>query len=181
MKRSNLVPTLLLTLAGAACSGAMNVETTTAPPAALSGGSYSWASGTGGVAGNLQLSRNAGVDVLIREVIDEELAARGWRHVESGGDVDVAYVAALERELDVQEVNDLFRYRGRMWTVTNVEVRAYERGTLIIDLSDPEADEPLWRGAAEAELHRDDRDYRERRLREAVQAILAELPSGTDR
>ena len=114
-------------------------------------------------------------------MVDEELAARGWRRVDEGGDVGVAYVAALERELAVDEVNDLFRYRGRLWTVSNVEVREFERGTLILDLTDPESGEPLWRGAAEAELHSEDRDYRERRLREAVQAILTELPTGSDR
>ena len=167
MNRMPLVFTAALVFSFSACGPTMTVETSGAPPTPIAIGSYSWTTNAGGVAGNLQLARNAGVDERIREVMYTGYPFHRW--------------SALERELAVDEVNDLFRYRGRLWTVSNVEVREFERGTLILDLTDPESGEPLWRGAAEAELHSEDRDYRERRLREAVQAILTELPTGSDR
>ena len=163
-----------------ACGPGVRVQSPASPRANLPGQTYSWVGGSDGVDGEMLLAGNPGVDGLIRTVIDAEMEARGFSEAESGaGSFGVAYAAALERTVEVEEVNDFFRYRRTGYLVSWDEVTTFDLGSLVLDISDPSTGSLIWRGVAEADLHRDDREYRESKLREGVRALLDELVNRT--
>lgn len=170
---------LSLAALGSACAPSMTIDSTVAPGASIEAGqTYSWRAGSGGVHGDPRMRNNPLLDQTVKDVIDEELQARGFRRVSSGAsDLGVAYVAAVERRVDIDEVNDFLRYRRGTFLVTQTNVREINQGSLVIDFTQGASGALLLRGIAEAELHEDDREYREEKLREGVRAIIDELTS----
>jgi hypothetical protein len=75
--------------------------------------------------------------------VGRELAAKGLREVESGGDMLVSYHAGVNAKTDFQQTG----YFGR-----NVTVRQYKEGTLVLDLADGRSQQLVWRGTAEGEV-----------------------------
>lgn len=169
-----------LALFTAACASSVQVESVVPPDAAplQPGQTYAWRPGSGGVDGDLRTAGNRSLDELIKTLVDDEMSNHGYRRVEGEADLMLAYVAAVERELRVEELDELFRYRRRMYVVTRTDVEAYDVGSLVLDITDGTSGDLLWRGGAQADLHSENRDYREAKLREGVKALIAELPSG---
>jgi hypothetical protein len=122
----------------------------------------------------------------VREAVDDELRAKGFRLVDGPADFEVAWDAWVQPRSDVTAFPSWgfgfggFRGGPGFWGVglgSDVYVDQYDEGMLIIDILDPETGRLLWRGTAESRL-REDRtpEQRTKRVRDAVHAILERFP-----
>jgi hypothetical protein len=127
----------------------------------------------------------AGVDTLTTQRIirsmDAELAARGFRKLESGTpDFLVHALAAIHQRLEAVPTTTTVGYGWRGGTLaygTGTEIRSYDEGTLILDVISPGTKQLVWRGTAKAAVS-DGRspEEREARIREGVAMILENFP-----
>ncbi len=86
----------------------------------------------------------------IRRNIDEQLALKGFRLVEEGGDLFVFYHLGSEQMLQVQQT----MYSGMdLWATSRVggsmNNKEITQGAIIVDLLDAGAKQLVWRGIAE--------------------------------
>jgi Domain of unknown function (DUF4136) len=79
--------------------------------------------------------------------IDEQLAAKGWRRVDSGGETTVN---AFESMKDQKSLNTFYSGGGWSWgggfSTTTVDVT--EIGTLVVDIFDSQTKKLMWRGVS---------------------------------
>ena len=93
-------------------------------------------------------------DSRVKYAIDQQLAAKGWMQVSSGGDVNLV---AIEKT-SVQQQYDTFydgfggrrRFGGFGESTTTVE--NYRVGTLIVSMFDGNSKQLIWRGTASSDL-----------------------------
>ncbi|HEY6186321.1 MAG TPA: DUF4136 domain-containing protein [Pyrinomonadaceae bacterium] len=145
---------------------------------------YTWASGVS--------ARNPLIDQQIRNSMEGQLAAKGLRRVELGGDLSVLYIAAVEKDIEVstgrwKETGDWMRQTvsgmrvgSQMWDV--------EVGTLVVCLSDSTGKNLLWRGAARTMLDkrsnkqnaieavREDARRIEKKVRKSLEKMFKQYP-----
>jgi hypothetical protein len=93
-------------------------------------------------------------DARIQSAVDEQLAAKGWTKVASGGDVAVVAIKTTQTQRTLQTFYDGFgggwRWRGfgGIGEATTTE-QDYKEGTLVVDLYDAKTKQLIWRGSAE--------------------------------
>ncbi len=82
---------------------------------------------------------SAWLDARIRRAVEKELSRRGCQLAPAGSaDFLVAYHVALARKLDVAKIEHVYGYAARRGTPVTAELtRAYEEGSLIIDVLGP--------------------------------------------
>jgi hypothetical protein len=145
---------------------------------------YSWASGTP--------AKNPLIDQQIRSSIEGQLAAKGLRPVEKGGDVSVLYFVAVDRDLQVSTASWDTTKDWMRQTATGISVRNQmwdvEVGTLMVCLSDPSTSNPLWRGTAKATLDKrssnesamkaiaEDAKKADKKIKKAVEKMFKQYP-----
>jgi hypothetical protein len=115
----------------------------------------------------------------IREAVERELAARGFRQVEDvTPDFFVAYHLSIEQKLDVYTVNrGYYGAYGYYMGWPETEVRQYDEGTLVIDVADARDKEVVWRGLAVGRVRQQATpEQRTQAVNDAVAAILAKFP-----
>jgi Domain of unknown function (DUF4136) len=144
---------------------------------------YSWVSGVA--------AKNPLIDQQIRTNIEEQLAARGLRRIEAGGDLSVLYMASVEKDLEValgrgettkdwmRQTTSGFNVRSQSWDV--------DVGTLVVSLSDASGKNLLWRAAAKTMLERksrknpmetmtEDAGKAEKKIRKALDKMFKQYP-----
>ena len=130
---------------------------------------YGWLEGRQQGTGALRMGPEA-FDEMVRDVVDRQLAARGFEKVDDGADFLVRYHAAVDAELRMQSVR---RDRGG----SNIAVPTqYKKGTLLLDVVEPGSEAVIWRGSASAEIDRMPREQRRERLYDVVGRMLDQLP-----
>lgn len=121
-------------------------------------------------------------DERVKSAIDNELAAKGWQQVPSGGDV---LLCAREATRNQQELNTYyngfggFRRFGGFGTATTT-VDTYQVGTLIVDIFDAGTKNLLWRGAASDTLSSKP-EKNTKALQKNVEKMFKKFPPGSDR
>jgi hypothetical protein len=114
----------------------------------------------------------------MRSALETVLAARGYAQVEDGADIAVAYHLGIEKKIDVTTLyypSPIIRhsYVG----TAEVQVREYERGTLLIDMLTANNERLVWRGTTQARLHESGTpQQRDERARRAAEAVLDRFP-----
>jgi hypothetical protein len=91
----------------------------------------------------------------IQADVDGQLAAKGWKRVASGGDVNVAAFGKLSEEENIQSFYNGFPGWGwQGWGgAGTVSTNAPERvGNLTVDLFDAQSKKLIWRGTASQTL-----------------------------
>ena len=144
---------------------------------------YSWTSGVA--------AKNPLIDQQIRTGIDEQLASKGLRRVDAGGDLSVLYMTSVERDLEVaigrgQATGDWmrqtmsgFNVRSQSWDV--------EVGSLVVCLYEASGKNPLWRAAAKIMLDKrskknamdamaEDARKTEKKIRKALEKMFKQYP-----
>lgn len=125
----------------------------------------------------------AGIDnpAVVREIereIRRALLERGYEESDDAG-LEIGFHAAVTDRVDSETWTTYYGYRWRGVWVEETEVRAYDEGTLAIDIIDAEQDLLLWRGTASAEVSGlRDAQRRQDVIREAVREILERFPPG---
>lgn len=116
----------------------------------------------------------------IRETIERELVARGYRRVDERADADFVVgfsVASKERLQPRSQVSIGIGSFGRHggWAVSGpVASQSQTEGTLSIDIFDAESQQPVWHGSASKPISPS--TDRAVLVDEVVGAILAEFP-----
>jgi hypothetical protein len=114
----------------------------------------------------------------VRESIRDELEALGYREADREADFSIAYYASARERLDVTLWNYGYRWSPRWWHGWGrgfTTATEYVEGTVIIDVVDPSAEDPIWRGRGVVRTSDNPREYRED-LRRTVAAILEKFP-----
>jgi hypothetical protein len=119
------------------------------------------------------------LDQDIKRAVDAQLAGKGLRRVESGGDLLVGYQAAISQE---KEFNSLGGWGGPglwggPWGNTRVTSSTIEVGKLVIGMFDPRTKQLVWRGSASKTLDiKKDPDKNNRNLEKAMAKLFKNYP-----
>jgi hypothetical protein len=109
---------------------------------------YSWVEGVS--------AKNPIIDHKVRESIDENLAAKGLRRVEEGGDMSVMYLAAVDMDLHFAAANWHTTGNWLSQTESGISLRSQtwdvQEGTLVVCLSDASSKDLMWRGTTRIPL-----------------------------
>lgn len=127
---------------------------------------YQWVSVKGQAADQL-------MDQNIKRSIDEQLALKGMQRVEQGGDLQVAYQTALNREKQFNGFTAGPRWNG----FGQVNTSTIEIGKLVVDMYDPAKKQLVWRGDAQKTLDiKQDPDKNYRHLQKAMAKLFKNYP-----
>lgn len=151
--------------------------TVMAPDLAFPAGTYfSWSPKTSHFFKDSRLD-NAGIHKLLRDSIENELRSRGYRIAE-GSMYNISYVAALESALSDDDIITHFGISPGL-SGESSSARSYEKGTVIIDVSDNQAQKSLWRTAMQAYVSLDiPNKTRQKRVNDAVAMMFRNFPKG---
>jgi hypothetical protein len=160
------------------CSG-IDIWTEQDPTASFQGlHTYGWASVSQSIQNDLH-AENPILDRRIRLIVDDALAARGFKKQQGGTpDFLIGYHVAVKQQLDVRYVNDYYgyAYTSLAWRPQRT-VYAYDQGTLILDVSLPDPKRLIWRGVATAEVFPGESQAKgDKRIAEAVDKMLDKFP-----
>lgn len=112
----------------------------------------------------------------VRLAIRTALEKKGYRYVEEGESMNIAYYASAHQKLDVRTFD--YGYGWHRWPRQRTEVYEYTQGTVILDVVDPATHELLWRGQGRAAVS-DDPDKFAEQLEETVSKILEKFPNAS--
>lgn len=125
------------------------------------------------------------LDQDIKRAVDAQLAGKGLRRVESGGDLLVGYQAGISQE---KEYNSLGGWGGPgpwggpwgNWGNSRVTSSTIDVGKLVIGLFDPATERLVWRGSASKTLSiNKDPDKNYRNLEKAMAKLFRTYPPGS--
>jgi hypothetical protein len=119
------------------------------------------------------------LDQDIKRAVDAQLAAKGLRRVESGGDLLAGYQTAItqEKQFDSLGWGGPYAWGPWGWGNNRVTSSTIEVGKLVIGLFDPANKHLVWRGSASKtlDLQRDpDKNYRT--LEKAMAKLFRNYP-----
>jgi hypothetical protein len=176
--QSTAVPLAALALAGCAAQVAVTADyDRSANFAALR--TYAWRPGAQQGVSDPRFD-NTLLDMRVRAAVDRVLTAKGYQQAAPATTADflVGYHAVVRQKATFQTINRWYGYRvgGRGgWPQTYVH--DYDEGTLLIDIIDPASMDLLWRGTGTGVVDpQASPEKRERRINEAVNAILSKFP-----
>ncbi len=119
---------------------------------------------------------------VILDAVDRELAARGMtRRTEGAPDVLVNYYVLVVPATSSTQLGHFLpsvaEYGLPPFTAPTTRMKAFEQGTLVLDVVAPAQKSVIWRGIAETEARRDfTPDQRKVRIEKAVHEIFKKLP-----
>lgn len=125
------------------------------------------------------------VSQRLKAAAQRELEARGYRYVESGGDLGVNFGARLEDKTRVStppvSVGAGYGYGYRRYGTwigyqSPVEVREYTQGTLTVDLVDSRRQQLVWTGSAVGTVTQSARENLDAAIGRGVAAVFAKFP-----
>jgi hypothetical protein len=130
---------------------------------------YQWADSNARAASQL-------MDQNIKRAVDGQLAVKGLRRVDTGGDLQVSYQAAIDQEKQF----DGFGTGPRWYGTARVTSSTIDIGKLGISLFDPAKKQLVWQGSASKaiSLKKDpDKNYRD--LEKTVAKLFKNYPPST--
>jgi Domain of unknown function (DUF4136) len=133
---------------------------------------YQWVDFKNGGVSNQLMDQN------IKRAVDAQLALKGLQRVESHGDLQIGYHAAVDQEKQF----DGFGMGPRRFGTVRVNTSTIEIGKLVLDIFDPARKQLIWRGAAEKTLDiKKDPDKNYQNLQKAIAKLLKNYPPGNAR
>jgi hypothetical protein len=125
---------------------------------------------------------HATLDPVITKAVEKELSARGFERKPGGADFIVNYyvltVPGTASNQMGQFLPSVAEYGLPPIPQATTMLRAFERGSLVLDVTSPAKKSVVWRGIAETEVDRElSDDVRKARIEKAVQDIVKKLPA----
>jgi hypothetical protein len=118
------------------------------------------------------------VDRIQRD-IDNELMAKGWMKVPSGGDAAVSAFGSRQNQQSLQTFYDGFgggwRWGGFGPDIATTQTINTPVGTLVVDIFDGHDKKLIWRGTAQKTLS-DKPDKNEKKVEDEVQDMFKHFP-----
>jgi hypothetical protein len=114
-------------------------------------------------------------DKRIKTAINAEMAAKGYRMLESNGELEMHYHIVVEDKTSVSTEPYGYTY-GPYWLGRRVNVYQYREGTLIVDVMDKKTSTLVWRGWATDVITKEVTKNPEKAISDAVQAIYKKYP-----
>jgi hypothetical protein len=122
------------------------------------------------------------LDRDIKRAVDEQLAGKGLRRVESGGDLLVGYQAGISQEKAFDNIGTSGwggPFGWGNWGNGRVTTSTIDIGKLVIGLFDPATKQLVWRGSASKTLDiSKDPDKNYRNLEKALAKLFKNYPPG---
>ena len=151
--------------------------------------SYDWLPSPSVKSGDPKIQYGSLTEARVKSLVDGQLARKGYVRDAGQPDFLVTYHVAVEDKVSVTYINELYGY-GPGWGTgyrrnirhygapgTEAVVSEYQQGTLLLDVVKADSKQLIWRGTATDEVYPElGQEAREKRLREAVQKILAQFP-----
>ena len=121
------------------------------------------------------------IDNRIVAAIEAELAAKGLTKNDANPDAVVVYHVAFDKQKDISTYSSGYGgygYRwGGGWGTTDVRVSEILIGTLVVDISDANKKEVVWRGMGVKEVDTNAKaEKRDKNIAEAVKKIVKNFP-----
>jgi len=126
------------------------------------------------------------VHTMVQQALIKNLGAKGVSHVESGGEVTVAYLVIVGDNAATTSMNDYFGYSADSDALvkkvhaedTTKDTRSYfQAGTLVVDLIDPASSKLLQRRSMQAPVLKDlTQEARTARVQTIVDEMLKDVP-----
>lgn len=125
------------------------------------------------------------VDKRIRTAIVNTFSAKQYTLVDTGTpDFYISYHMTVEQKISTSSVSSGVSIgrgsRGHFGSVgisTGSQVRAYDQGTLLIDVTEPDSSKLVWRGVGTQEVsEHSDPEKSTKQINETVEKILAQFP-----
>ena len=115
-------------------------------------------------------------DERVKEAVDKELQAKGWREVPQGGDVSIMALGTTREKQTLHTFYDGFDgwyWQGFGDATTTVDT--YKVGTLIVDMFDTNTKKLIWRGRA-SDVLSSKPEKNEKSLEKAVSKMFEHFP-----
>ena len=113
----------------------------------------------------------------IKRAVDEQLAQKGLKRVESGGDLQVAYQAAVREEKSVNLSAFGWRNFGYADGSVTGQTSTIPIGTLVVNIYDPARKQLIWRGDAEKTVSvKKDANKNYKQLQKAMEKLFKNYP-----
>jgi Domain of unknown function (DUF4136) len=119
---------------------------------------------------------------FFENAISREMSARGYQHVDSGGDLLVNFNARVTERTDIQSTPGpmygygYYGYRGGLYLGPEVQTVRYKVGTANIDVVDAKRKVVVWEGVIERELTDDVMRNPQPAVDNAVAKMFAQFP-----
>ncbi len=173
---TRLAATLLMTMAATACV-TMSVSSHLERGADLSTyRTWEWGPADALPTGDPRLDNNTIFKDHLEGALEKALAGRRLQRAAAGAapDLRIHYHASVNQRFQVNDTE------GNCGTDCRPGVIEYDQGTLVIDVMDAKTDKLLWRGWAQDSVQGviDNQDRMDRKVDEAVQKMIAQLPNG---
>ena len=125
---------------------------------------------------------HATLDPIITAAVDKALASRGFVRTPGAPEIIVNYYVLTQPGTSAQEIGQFLpsvaQYGLPPIPQATTALRAFEKGSLVLDITAPALKTVVWRGIAETEVDRTIADAeRKLRLERAVQEIVKKLPT----
>jgi Domain of unknown function (DUF4136) len=125
---------------------------------------------------------HATLDPIITAAVEKELTARGFERKPGGADIIVNYYMLTVPGTSSNEMGQFLpsvaEYGLPPIPRATTMLRAFERGSLVLDVTSPSLKSVVWRGIAETEVDRELSDEaRKARIEKAIQDIVKKLPA----
>ena len=118
------------------------------------------------------------LDQDIKRAVDAQLAGKGLRRVENGGDLLVGYQAAISQEKQFDSLGWGGPHLWAPWGNARVTSSTIEVGKLVVGIFDPAAKQLVWRGSASKTLDiKKDPDKNYRNLEKAMAKLFRNYPT----
>ena len=131
------------------------------------------------------LKDNELVDKRIRLAIENQLAAKSYKQIESATpDFFVSYGMTIKQKLSSSNVSggisigrSSFGHFGSIGMSTGSQIDAYDQGTLLIDVTNPQEGDLIWRGiSTQAVYDHSSPDETTVIVNETVEKVLMQFP-----
>jgi hypothetical protein len=115
------------------------------------------------------------LDKDIKRAVDAQLAGKGLRRVDTGGDLLIGYHGAVSQE----KRYDRLGWGPGPWGTTSVTTSTIQIGTLVVEFFDASAKQLIWRGSVSKTLSiKNDPDKNYRNLEKAMAKLFRKYPPG---